>query len=131
MIICFEDTQNRGIWKLFTFWRKGFGHCFAVNYDAARKVWYTMECASEKMNFSIYTEERESDLLIYHLSENCICLEVDTSKNPIYFPRWLYCVSYVKHIVGLRKFWVVTPYQLYCELRKLGAERIFDDVKGD
>ena len=31
-----------------------------------------------------------------------------------------------KHFAGIRSPWILTPYQLYCELIKNGAKRIFE-----
>ena len=42
----------------------------------------------------------------------------------------MYCVSFVKHIVGVNKFWVMSPHQLYCELLKNGAKPMFEE-QGD
>jgi hypothetical protein len=58
-------------------------------------------------------------------------LDVEVKDKPIYMPRLMYCVSFIKHIVGLNKFWVLTPYQLYCELLKDGAQIMFEKDKGD
>jgi hypothetical protein len=63
--------------------------------------------------------------------ENFTCLDVVVRDKPVYMPRLMYCVSFVKHIVGLNKFWVLSPYQLYCELIKDGAQIMFDDTEGD
>jgi len=130
MIVCFTDSGNFGTWKLFTFWRKGFAHCFVVDYDPDMKVWYKAECASERMSFIMY-DDVKADYLIGNLVENAHCLEVREVPKRIYFPRWLYCVSFVKHLIGMRKWWILTPYQLYCELRKNGANSIFEKELGE
>ena len=69
----------------------------------------------------------DADFLIYDLVKNCICIEVEDNKNPTFLPRWLYCVSFIKHVCGISKPWILTPYQLYCELRNSGGKAIFID----
>lgn len=128
MIVVFSETKNRGTWKLFTWWRKGFSHVFVVDYDPDIDVWIKAECASEKMNFQFFKDD-SADLLIGHLAENCTCVDARGDAKAIYFPRWLYCVSFVKHFLGIRKWWILTPYQLYCELRKDGHPLIFTETK--
>lgn len=128
MIVCFQESNNFGPWRLFTFWRKKFGHCYIVDYDPQANVWIKAECASERMNFQVFSGEEVTDLVGY-LSEYATCIDARGKKQAIYFPRWLYCVSFVKHFLGIKKWWIVTPYQLYCELRKEGCEFIFTETE--
>lgn len=130
MIVCFCESQNYGTWRLFTFWRKGFNHCYIVDYDPKAKVWLKAECASKSMVFNAYKED-ESDLLVGSLIEYATCVDATGTKTAIYFPRWLYCVSFVKHFLGINKWWIITPYQLYCELRRQGHQHIFEKEQGD
>ena len=124
-IICFCESKNIGLWKLFTKYRHGFSHVYAVRYDPELDLWIRFECASQRFNFELLSEEA-ADYLVYDMVENCLCVEVEAVDNSIYAPRWLYCVSFVKHIIGIRKPWVLTPYQLYCELRRLNGKVIFE-----
>jgi len=34
------------------------------------------------------------------------------------------CVSYVQRLIGLNKWWIFSPYQLYCALKKRGYSEI-------
>lgn len=128
MIVVFAETKNLGTWKLFTWWRKGFSHVFVLDYNAELDVWIKAECASERMKFEMYKDE-QADILIGDVSSRCTCVDARGSMNNIYFPRWLYCVSFVKHFLGIKKWWILTPYQLYCELRKDGHPLIFTETK--
>ena len=69
--------------------------------------------------------EKATELVLnMHLGGEC--LEIDVKDKPIYMPRLFYCVSFIKHLCNIRKFWILTPYQLYCELRRLKGKVIFD-----
>ena len=129
-IICFKKANNIGTWRLFTAHRPDFGHVFAVRYDPELDLWIRFECASQRFNFELLSEEA-ADYLVYDMVENCLCVEVEAVDNSIYAPRWLYCVSFVKHIIGIRKPWVLTPYQLYCELIKKEHRIIFTKEQGE
>lgn len=128
-VICFRKTDNVGPWKLFTSHRPQYGHVFAVRYDVSLDIWMKFECASQRFVFDLL-DENESDHLVHDMIENCVCVETEPEDVFIYAPRWLYCVSFVKHIVGMRKPWVLTPYQLYCELIKRPHRIIFEKDKG-
>jgi hypothetical protein len=123
-IICFKEAKNLGIWRIFTKHRPQFGHVFAVQYDPELDTWYHFEYATQRFNFG-WSRDHEADLLVADLMYNCVCLQIESQPKPIYLPRWLYCVSFVKHICGINKPWILTPYQLYCELLKLGGKDIF------
>ena len=127
MIVCFEDTKNIGTWKLFTWNRPKFGHVYAVQYDPNTDVWIKLECASERMKVDVFRGE-DADPMIAHIQDNCICLEVEPIPAATQLPRWLYCVSLVKHFVGIKDPFILTPYQLYCELIRKGCRRIFEPV---
>ncbi len=125
LIVCFEGTNNIGPWRLFTAHRPQFGHVFIIYYDVDNNIWIKFECASQRFVIDTYKGE-DADWLVGYLIENCICLDCETEHTVIYAPRFTYCVSIAKHFVGIRSPWILTPYQLYCELIKKGAKRIFE-----
>ena len=128
-IICFRDSPNFGLWKLFTFWRKNYGHVFAVRYDLELDLWIRVECASQRFRFDLCAHE-DADLLFQEMIDCTICIETRAEDNPIQMPRWLYCVSFVKHLIGVNNPLILTPYQLYCELIKKPHRVMFDKCKG-
>lgn len=128
VIVCFEDTRNFGTWKLFTWKRPKFGHVYVVQYDPSTDVWIKLECASERLKVDVYRGE-DANPLINHIQNNCICLDVKPAICRTQLPRWLYCVTMVKHFVGVKNPFIFTPYQLYCELIKRGSQRIFEPYR--
>jgi hypothetical protein len=49
------------------------------------------------------------------------------TKFPSFMGSWIKehsCVSYVQRILGLNKWWIFTPYQLYCALKKQNFREI-------
>ena len=46
---------------------------------------------------------------------------------PSFMGSWIKehsCVSYVQRLIGLNKWWIFSPYQLYCALKKRGYSEI-------
>ena len=124
-IICFCESKNIGLWKLFTKYRYGFSHVYAVNYDTELDIWKKLELTTNGFQFHTLKGEKATELVLnMHLGGEC--LEIDIKDKPIYMPRLFYCVSFIKHLCNIRKFWILTPYQLYCELRRLKGKVIFD-----
>jgi hypothetical protein len=63
------------------------------------------------------------------MMKECECISIKIKPITIFHPRWLYCVSFVKHLIGIRGFFILTPYHLRCELLKLGGKVIFNQLK--
>ena len=49
-IICFCESKNIGLWKLFTKHRKGFSHVYAVTYDPELYLWKKLEFTTTGFN---------------------------------------------------------------------------------
>tara|TARA_R110000823_G_scaffold291580_1_gene409997 strand:- start:192 stop:617 length:426 start_codon:yes stop_codon:yes gene_type:complete len=124
-VICFCESENIGMWKTFTKKRHGFSHVFAVNYDAKLKLWKKIEFTTTGFNIEILKGKKANELVLF-MFMCCKCIEYEPANNPIYVPRLMYCVSFIKHLCGISKFWLLTPYQLYCELLKRKGKVIFD-----
>ena len=41
----------------------------------------------------------------------------------------MYCVSVIKSILGIKKPFIITPYQLYCALKKAGYKDYYDKIR--
>ena len=127
-IVCFTPHANRGTWKLLSFWRPKHQHCFATRYDANLDAWIYVECSSHRFHFDLRTDDQATELINYLMTE-CECIQIEVEPQPVYHPRWLYCVSFVKHLIGIRGFLILSPYQLRCELLKRGGEVIFNQLE--
>jgi hypothetical protein len=124
-IICFTESENIGMWKVFTKKHHGFSHVFAVHYDVHLKLWKKVEFTTQGFNIEVLKGSKADELVLFMLV-CCKCIEYEPKDKPIYIPRLMYCVSFIKHLCNIRKFWLLTPYQLYCELLKRKGKVIFD-----
>ena len=124
-VICFCESENIGMWKTFTKKHHGFSHVFAVHFDGKLKLWKKIEFTTHGFNIEILKGKKANELVLFMLM-CCKCIEYEPENNPIYVPRLMYCVSFIKHLCGISKFWLLTPYQLYCELLKRKGKVIFD-----
>ena len=97
-IVCFCESKNIGLWKMFTKHRVGFSHVYAVNYDAKLDIWRKVEIASEGFNFETLRGEDATKLVLTMFSHKCI--EFETGTIPIYIPRLMYCVSLISGFEG-------------------------------
>ena len=72
---------------------------------------------------------RKADPMVSKMLTDAVCIEVTPKRQRQWLPRFtfqgLYCVSFCKHAVGITKWTIFTPDQLYCELLKQGGQEIF------
>jgi|TARA_R110002126_G_scaffold13118_1_gene55951 hypothetical protein len=104
------------IWYL-KFLKPGFRHCFVMLNDGQK--WVSIDPMAH------YTEVISHDLpATYNViqwieQQNCLAVKVPLSapEKRAQAPMFFTCVEAVKRIIGLRKFKVFTPWQLYKALR--------------
>ena len=111
-LVVFSDAEPERFLPL----KRGFRHCFVVLNDGTDWV------AINPMRGYLWAgaADAETDLRSHYESQGMRCVEVDVAE-PVDrgFPTfWWSCVELVKRAIGLRSFWIVTPWQLYKAIRE-------------
>lgn len=114
-------TDQTDLWWL-KFLRRGFRHCFIIMRFA--DIWISMDALAHKTEimridlpdgFNLpQWLENQGDLVIRHSPRS-------TVLKPLW-PAFFSCVEAVKRTLGLRKPFMITPWQLY-QFLKLQNER--------
>lgn len=105
--------------------RSGFRHCFAIGYQPKSYHYILLDWQGHKLNLEIMhpwrldqlmqaLESKEHTIVTYR--HNVEDESISLMRQPL-----LYCVEAVKHLLGIRNFFVWTPYQLYRELVRRGG----------
>jgi len=120
-----EDGVRRWWWR---FTKPGFRHCFALRYMVDLNSWALVDWSNRGLNVEFLPKQYVDAIMLAVNDSGGAFLDVDTEEQParLFPPLTLYCVTAVKELVGLRDWRVITPWQLYCALRKRGAQRMFD-----
>lgn len=125
-LVVFLDTDNPTRWW-HRFMRPGYRHCLAFGFDG--RSWIQVDCLFNLLDIRSYAEA-EMSLVLEALAgyrARILVLERTVVSRPL-LGLPVYCVSTVKHLLGLR-CWALTPWQLYRALEKRGARRI--DLTGE
>ena len=94
----------------YTKWRKkGFIHCGAMYFNKQFDCWVVVE--------GLYGQ-----LLIELIGKE----QLNHNFRGEWWVKEHSCVSYIQRMIGLRNFWLFTPYQLFCALRKIDFEFFVD-----
>tara|TARA_B100000131_G_scaffold303164_1_gene326978 strand:- start:2776 stop:3168 length:393 start_codon:yes stop_codon:yes gene_type:complete len=112
--------------KWFQKWRKkGFHHCGAIRYDPEKKTWINLEVINSQVLLENLDREEVEKMIkgIKRLNGTTVQLTRRIlTKNPSIFEWWIKehsCVSFVQRLIGMKRWFIFTPYQLYCALKKL------------
>jgi len=115
--VVYRDRSSLHFWDVFT--SKGFRHCSAIWWDGFN--WISMDHIACNIEVGIMPYGKKDDVVQILKDEGFIVQKVKQSDNERFiFRGWMTCVTVVKHLLGIRAAWVVTPKQLfnYLERRK-------------
>ncbi len=109
--------------------KPGFRHCAVLLNDG--RNWITIDPLSNYMDVSVHQVPLDFDLPEWMCGRGHIVMAAPLKRPPRPAPVAVYsCVSAVKHILGIHKRFIVTPWQLYRHLQKLQSVETFKP-KGD
>jgi len=107
--------------------KPGFRHCWAFTFDPHANVWLVYEPAWHNAVFRAIPPDMVNAFIDRARNEGPV-LSVEVQSRPIKKGRiFVTCVSQICHLLGVDLF-LATPYQLFCELQKNGAEERFKQI---
>ena len=112
-------TQRYSKWTKWWCRKPNFGHCGALQYIPEKKIWIDLQGTHNGIQVLILTPEEATDKLKYlHPYEILIC----PVKEDWHFTNLnlLSCVTLMMKLIGFYRWWIITPYQLYCALLNAG-----------
>jgi|TARA_B100001250_G_scaffold322572_1_gene285817 hypothetical protein len=120
-LIFFYTPYNQA-W--YTKWRKkGFTHVGAMSFNPEFNCWLMVEGLYGRLQVELLDKDEADKIITYVKKLHGIVLKGKDIITPEFRGEWWVkehsCVSYMQRLLGLRRFWLFTPYQLFCALRKL------------
>lgn len=100
--------------------KSGFKHCFVLLHDEDEQRWIGIDPMANYMDVRMYDQFiKESDLITWLKEQGCRVIKAKITRNIMHpAPVMLFtCVEACKRILGIHKFWVFTPWQLYRHLK--------------
>ena len=119
-MVMFIDTDEKLKWWDYLFHtRKGFRHVCAIGYQPGSYHWIFMDWTSKFFQTWIYHPLAANDVLKWAKTEanaTIVSYRPRRDKNSVFNFSILYCVQAVKHLLGIKGLFVLTPWQLYKEM---------------
>lgn len=112
--VAFVGDRGRNLWDIFT--TKEFRHCYAFRWDGYN--WIVVDALSNITEICILPFGEDVDLPAKIVEDGQKVVYFSRQRQDKFIFRGLLtCVSMVKHLLGIRAWWVVTPKQLYNYIR--------------
>ena len=113
----YEDKPEGMWWQKLL--KKGYKHVFAVHFDGL--FWVKMDFTIGYMDYSVLPFDYRDTIKDVLKGRDMTYQYVEAWRQPRYRVRLLFapwtCVELMKSLLGIRAWYVMTPYQLYkyCE----------------
>lgn len=107
--IVFCDSKLKGLQWL----RKGYQHCAIVRQEY-NSLWTVIQDGYNRMDVSTYLIEDYPDpLMLFDTNSTIIPVEIQTKDRYRGTLCLFNCVEVCKAVLGIRRSFIITPYQLY------------------
>ncbi|WP_417813498.1 hypothetical protein [Thalassospira alkalitolerans] len=116
VLVVFADAPEK---KLLRGLKPGFRHCFVVMSGARTGDWICLDPQSHRVACDIWQYSVLFDPEAYYRGRGFDCVWV---SYPAEVPKRVRfgaftCVEFVKRLLGISGFWIITPHQLFQALR--------------
>jgi len=110
--VIFTDDTDLPYLKIL---KRGFRHCFVLLNDG--KNWIAFDPLASHFELTVPKVPPDFDLPRWLQGQGCITApaRIKPQKTPA-LPGLISCVETVKRVLGIRKLWLFTPWQLYRHL---------------
>ncbi len=109
--------------RLFCGHRPGFRHCFAVLETEAG--WLRIDAQAHRTAVELVAPPGY-DLAAFYRDAGLTVVETEAREPPrrALAPTWFSCVEAAKRLLGLQRWWIWTPWQLFRCLEEEGGRAV-------
>jgi len=107
--------------------KKKFRHVGALGYNPYHDMWYSLQYTHEGIIHQFVTKDELYNILAYFRINDYKVLNVPVKKEwKLIWIKEHSCVSFIMRLIGYHSWFVFTPYQLYCALKKKGIKSFWE-----
>lgn len=93
-----------------------FGHCFMI-IETAEDRCMMIDKTNRSLKF-IHFPCTAAELALKLKADGTIIHDVPICKNAKWQPEFFSCTGIIKDALGIKKWWIITPYQLWREVNE-------------
>lgn len=116
-LVIFRPRRGRPWWSRVL--HPDFGHCGV--WLSAGEFWFEAHSLSRGLEFGLHRGIEPREVVRLHLENGAtVVAECEVIGHPtaLRLIAPFTCVEFVKRAIGVRAWWVVTPYQLFKYLKR-------------
>ena len=108
--------------------REGYRHVSVV--IPCGEGYLHIDPRSVRIDFRFIKREQVAEMYDRALYKEIIIIEytADDIREGMHVPAVFTCVEFVKRVIGIRAWWVLTPHQLYKHIRKLKGKELCQSI---
>jgi hypothetical protein len=122
-LVYFYESEDHSKWLRFL--EKGFKHCGALSFSAKHNLWIHLEYTHDGIRLS-YLEDKDVEDIFFFLKDHKVLRCPIKDDWQLFRIKDLTCVAFIMRLIGFYRWWILTPYQLYCALRKAGYSSFWE-----
>ena len=127
LIYFYESADEPKDDRLY-FIKDGFRHCGALGYVPLTGKWNHLEWTHKGIRHTTLDDEEVTQILTYLAEFQVLRCPVKEQWQLLRIKDYT-CVSFIMRLIGYYKWWIFTPYQLYCALKKAGYKDYYDKIR--
>jgi len=129
LIYFYEDTSIPRHWLVDFFCKKPkFKHVGAWGYNPYSDQWFGIEYTHRGIKHQFYSKEQMETILAYFKKNKFAVLKVPVKHNwKLIWIKEHSCVSFIMRLIGYENWFIWTPYQLFCALKKKGIKSFYSN----
>lgn len=115
--VVFEDSDS--LWWL-RFLKKGFRHCYILLTSRENNLMILLNPRSNKTDVQLFSNcDTDEAIRLFATEKEHTILRVHLAQTPLKCAPIMFftCVEFVKRILGIHDFSIITPYQLYKKIK--------------
>ncbi len=120
-LIYFHPRGTTRYAKWIWWWKppNGFAHCGALKYIPKHDMWEHLHFTHAGIRTEVVSQEDCQKFLEYLYDYEILVCPIKDDWHLMRIKE-LSCVSFIMRLIGFYRWWIITPYQLYCALIKAG-----------
>jgi hypothetical protein len=127
-LIYFYESADEPKDDWLYFIKDGFRHCGALGYVPLTGKWNHLEWTHKGIRHTTLDDEEATQILTYLAEFQVLRCPVKEQWQLLRIKDYT-CVSFIMRLIGYYKWWIFTPYQLYCALKKAGYKDYYDKIR--
>ena len=123
-LVYFYEAPDHPYRDWLKFLKKGFKHCGVLGFNPELKRWIHLEWTHAGIRHTVLHNDEVTRIISYMSNYEIVKCPVRNNWHLLRIKDFT-CVTFVMRLIGFYKWYIFTPYQLFCALRKAGYSSFY------